>query len=287
MSKARADVLENSLQAAERPSGLFSLTVPTGGGKTLSGLAFALAHAKANHLRRIIYVVPYLSILDQNAKAIREALGFAADDNALFEHHSLVDLGRLSETRDAAELTRLEDAARRAENWDAPVVITTNVMFFESLFSNQPRRCRKLHNIARSVIFLDECQNIPPPFLAPTCAMLKQLNEVLGCSIVLTTATQPALDHPNLKEDALSHVNQIIPKELDLFARLKRVRVEWPKPKITMNWATLASRMCSVRAALCVVNSRLGARELFQEVKSLDSEGTFHLHVSRTSQGGP
>jgi CRISPR-associated endonuclease/helicase Cas3 len=280
VSTTRAEVWENCLRAAKLPPGLFSLTVPTGGGKTLSGLAFALAHAKANDLRRIIYVVPYLSILDQNAKAIRDALGFAADDPAVFEHHSLADPGKFLKTPDDAELTKLEDAARRAENWDAPIVITTNVMFFESLFSNQPRRCRKFHNIARSVIFLDECQNIPPRFLAPTCAMLKQLADVLGCSIVLATATQPTLDHRDLKENALFHVHPIIPKDLELFSRLKRVRVEWPNLGETMDWTTVAARMCAARAALCVVNSRLAARELFNEVKAAKSKGTFHLSTS-------
>jgi len=280
VSKARAEVLENCLLAAKWPRGLFSLTVPTGGGKTLSGLAFALAHAKAHGLRRIIYVVPYLSILDQNAKVIREALDFAADDPAVFEHHSLADPGKFSRTGDETEQTKLEDAARRAENWDAPVVITTNVMFFESLFSNQPRRCRKLHNIAGSVIFLDECQNIPPAFLAPTCAMLKQLVDLLGCSIVLATATQPALDHRNLKECALSGLQEIIPKDLGLFSRLKRVRVEWPAPGATMDWATVAARMCAERASLCVVNSKLGARELFNEVKARKPKGVFHLSTS-------
>jgi CRISPR-associated endonuclease/helicase Cas3 len=280
VTEARAEVLENSLLAAENRPGLFSLTVPTGGGKTLSGLAFALAHAERWGLRRVIYVVPYLSILDQNARAIREALGFEGDNPAVFEHHSLADRGKAPVTRDDAEQTRLEDAARRAENWDAPVVITTNVMFFESLFSNQPRRCRKLHNIARSVILLDECQNIPPDLLAPTCAMLKELVEVLGCSIVLATATQPVLDHSGLKEHALTRVHEIIPKSLDLFARLKRVRLEWPGLGETMDWPTVASRMCSGRAALCVVNSRLAARELFREIKARKPDAAFHLSTS-------
>jgi CRISPR-associated endonuclease/helicase Cas3 len=280
VASARSKVLEKALEAAQLPPGLFSLTVPTGGGKTLSGVAFALAHARVNQLRRIIYVVPYLSILEQNAKAIREALGLESNDIALFEHHSLADRGRPTDTPDEAESTSLADSSRRSENWDAPVVITTNVMFFESLFSNQPRRCRKLHNIARSVIFLDECQNIPPKFLAPTCAMLKQLTEVLGCSIVFATATQPDLDHPRLGDDALLKVHEIVPGELDLFTQLKRVRLEWPKPGETMDWAAVAKRMATVRASLCVVNSRLGARELFQELKARKSDGTFHLSTS-------
>jgi CRISPR-associated endonuclease/helicase Cas3 len=285
LAKAREDVRKSCLQVAEHPPGLFSLTVPTGGGKTLSGLAFALAHAKANRLRRIIYVVPYLSILDQNAMVIRKALGTTDDDLAIFEHHSLADPGQPSgpgtpRINDDTEETRIEAVARRAENWDAPVVITTNVMFFESLFSNQPRRCRKLHNIARSVIFLDECQNIPPELLAPTSAMLKQLVEVLGCSVVLATATQPALDHPDLKESALTNVHEIIPKGLDLFARLKRVRIEWPKIGEKTSWQSIASRMCAVTASLCIVNSRLGARELFAEIKEKQPEGAFHLSTS-------
>jgi CRISPR-associated endonuclease/helicase Cas3 len=280
IAKARADVLESCLEAAGRRPGLYSLTVPTGGGKTLSGLAFALAHAKANDLRRIVYVVPYLSILDQNAKVIREALGVAFNDLTIFEHHSLADPGKASISGNDTEETATEDAARRAENWDAPVVITTNVMFFESLFSNQPRRCRKLHNIARSVVFLDECQNIPPALLAPTVAMLKQLVEVLGCTVVLATATQPALDHRDLKENALSNVQEIIPKSLDLFGRLKRVRIEWPKLGEATDWPSLASRMCAAAASLCIVNSRRAARELFGEIKETEPEGAYHLSTT-------
>jgi CRISPR-associated endonuclease/helicase Cas3 len=285
VAEARASVLESCLEAAARRPGLFSLTVPTGGGKTLSGLAFALAHAKANDLRRIIYVVPYLSILDQNARVIRDALGIATDELAILEHHSLADPGKPSSSEiirsgNDAEESSPEDTARRAENWDAPVVITTNVMFFESLFSNQPRRCRKLHNIARSVIFLDECQNIPPNLIAPTMAMLKQLVEVLGCTVVLATATQPALDHPDLKESALSNVQEIVPKRLELFSRLKRVRIEWPKPGETIDWPTISLRMRATSASLCVVNSRRAARELFDEIRQHEPGDAFHLSTS-------
>jgi CRISPR-associated endonuclease/helicase Cas3 len=285
VAKARAEVLTSCLQAAEHPKGFYSLTVPTGGGKTLSGLAFAVAHAKANGLRRIIYVVPYLSILDQNAKVIRQALGLAENDPSVLEHHSLADPGKTFNVVNSGsacddEETLKNDAARRAENWDAPVVITTNVMFLESLFSNQPRRCRKLHNIARSVIILDECQNIAPPFLKPTVAMLKQVVEVLGSTIVFATATQPAFDHPGLKESALTNVQEIIPENLDLFHRLKRVRMKWPAADEKTGWPSVAASMCSSKASLCVVNSRLAARELFAEIKGTDPDGAFHLSNS-------
>jgi CRISPR-associated endonuclease/helicase Cas3 len=275
VGQVRDDVLNACLDAAGRKPGLFSLTVPTGGGKTLSGLAFALKHASAHGLRRVIYVVPYLSILDQNARVIREALGVGRDDPAVFEHHSLAeppgDEG-LNETDRAA-------AARRAENWDAPVVLTTNVQFFESLFSNRPGRCRKLHNIARSVVLLDECQTLPPELVAPTCSILGQLASMLGCTAVLCTATQPAFDHPELKAHERLDANEIAPPGLDLFARLRRVRVEWPKRNDPpLDWPAVAARMREGRAALCVVNTRRAAREVFAVLK--DAGDAFHLSTS-------
>ncbi len=277
VADVRKEVLEHALEAAARPAGFFTLTVPTGGGKTLSGLAFALAHARTHGLRRIIYVVPYLSILEQNAAAIRAAVGLSRDDPIVFEHHSLADVGTPSK---GAEETRLDDPSRRAENWDAPIIITTNVMFLESLFSNQPRRCRKLHNIARSVIILDECQNLAPALLSPTCAMLKQLVKILGCSVVFSTATQPTLNHRKLNSDAITDAREIVPSSLNLFNRLDRVRVEWPMRGAPLDWTAIASRMCSQKSALCIVNSRRAARELFEQVKHVEPEGCFHLSTS-------
>src|SRR5439155_24478082 len=155
-----------ALTAAEQAPGLFAMTVPTGGGKTLSGLAFALAHARRHGLRRIIYVAPYLSIIEQNAREIRRALGVEDELDFVFEHHSLAEPAGGPEDE-----AQSDEAGRRAENWSAPVIITTSVQFFESLFSNRPGQCRKLHNIARSVVILDECQTLPPDLIAPTCSM--------------------------------------------------------------------------------------------------------------------
>ncbi len=287
--QARADVLDVALAAAESPPGFFTLEVPTGGGKTLSGLAFALKHAARRGLRRIIYVAPYLSILDQNAGVIREALRVGADGIEVFEHHSLSDPFSDTDEGDEQQEDRRAAVVRRAENWDAPVIITTNVQFLESLFSNQPGRCRKLHNIARSIVILDECQAIPKDLLAPTCSMLGQWVEHLGCSIVLATATQPTFDHPALKSrgNGLNGVRPIIPSDgpsgLDLFARLRRVRVEWPRPGEYWDWADVARLMTEKRdhdrpAALCVVNTRRAAREVFQELGRHCDEGEiFHL----------
>jgi CRISPR-associated endonuclease/helicase Cas3 len=271
----RDDVLNACLAAAESKPGLFSLTVPTGGGKTLSGLAFALKHAAAHGLRRVIYVAPYLSILDQNARVVREALGVGRDDPAVFEHHSLAEPPGgegLNETARAA-------AARRAENWDAPVVLTTSVQFFESLFSNRPSRCRKLHNVARSVVLLDECQTLPPELVASTCSVLGQLAAQLGCTVVLCTATQPAFGHEDLEGDRLRDVTEIAPPALHLFSRLRRVRVAWPKPTDPpLSWEAVAARMREGRAALCVVNTRRAARELFAALRPAGD--AFHLSTS-------
>jgi CRISPR-associated endonuclease/helicase Cas3 len=284
----RDEVLQSCLKAANQAPGLFSLTVPTGGGKTLSSLAFALKHAAEHklanglsHFRRIIYVAPYLSIIDQNARVIRQALGIEKDDWTVFEHHSLAELPGDDDQND----TDREAQARRSENWDSPIIITTSVQFFESLFANKPGRCRKLHNIARSIVLLDECQTLPPGLVAPSCSMLKQLGAELSSSIVLCTATQPAFNHPEIPE-RLESLREIIPEELrrqddrDLFVRLRRVRVAWPKKtEAPRNWPGVASTMREHTAALCIVNTRRAARELFAQLKQ-SGGAVFHLSTS-------
>ena len=283
---ARASVLEACLRKAELAPGLFSLTVPTGGGKTLAALAFALKHADKYGLRRVIYVAPYMTILEQNADVIREALGVGDTDSAVFEHYSLAEPAG----DEGLDDTELKSAARRAENWDAPVIVTTNVQFFESLFSNKPGRCRKLHNIARSVIILDECQTLPPGLAAPTCGMLKQLADPvekggLGCSVVLCTATQPAFNHQLLKEDDERLEAREIIEAVDLFGKLKRVQVEWPKrddPPLT--WEQVAIRMQKESSAPCVVNTKKAARAVYEELKKLGLPGVFHLSTGMCPQ---
>ncbi|MFO0824471.1 MAG: CRISPR-associated helicase Cas3' [Gemmataceae bacterium] len=275
VARIREQVLKACLVAAEKKPGVFTLTVPTGGGKTLSGLAFALKQAEKHGLRRVIYVAPYLSIIEQNADVIRKALGVGQDDLDVFEHHSLAE----PPGDDTDEKAR-EAAARRAENWDAPLVVTTNVQFFESLFSNKPGRCRKLHNIAKSVILLDECQALPPGLVAPTCGMLKQVAEVMGSTIVLCTATQPAFDHATLKADRLV-ATEIIPAELDLFKSLKRVELQWPAGNdIRWSWSDVVERMAKEQSSLCVVNTKKAAKAVFDELKARDMKGVFHLSTA-------
>jgi CRISPR-associated endonuclease/helicase Cas3 len=285
---ARRDVLNACLDAAVLPTGVFSLTVPTGGGKTFASLAFALKHAATHKLRRIIYVAPYLTILEQNETAIRSALGLSDDSPALFAHHSLAEPVSVIST-DAAQS---DAASRRAENWDAPLIVTTSVQFFESLFSNKTSRCRKLQNIARSVIILDECQSLPPDLVAPTCGMLRQFATDWNTTIVLCTATQPAFDHGELAVDERLSAKEIIPPSAGLFERLKRVDLVWPDSRdAALEWSDVASQMerasesagkshCVSPAALTVVNSRRAARELFTVLRDRFDEGVFHLSTS-------
>ena len=276
----RGEILDAALTAAEMVPGLFSMTVPTGGGKTLTALAFALAHVQKHGLRRVIYVAPYLSILEQNAREIRRALQAefdSADVDLVFEHHSLAEPpgGKdVDESQSGA-------IARQAENWSAPFVITTNVQFFESLFSNQPGQCRKLHNIARSVVILDECQTLPPGLIEPTCSMLKGIAALAGTSIVLCTATQPAWLKREDWDKGLENVREIVPHELNLFDRLKRVSIEWPRRNTPqLDWPDVAARMLDQRAALCIVNTKKAARAVFEQLREQGSRASFHLSTA-------
>jgi CRISPR-associated endonuclease/helicase Cas3 len=223
----------------------------------------------------VIYVAPYLSIIEQNGDVIRKALGVGKDDLDVFEHHSLADPPGDENQHETARGA----AARRAENWDAPVVVTTNVQFFESLFSNKPGRCRKLHNMTKSVILLDECQSLPPGLVAPSCQMLKQVADVMGSTVVLCTATQPAFDHEKLDPDRLV-ATEIIPANLDLFKKLKRVELEWPDANKRWTWVEVADRMLKGRASLCVVNTKKAAKAVFDELKARKVRGVFHLSTA-------
>lgn len=246
IARIRDEVLNASLHAADQPPGLFSMSVPTGGGKTLSSLAFALKHAQQQGLRRVIYVAPYLSIIEQNARVFREAVQDGLGD-LILEHHSLAEA---IQNLDSADEAQTDSAQRLAENWDAPIVLTTSVQFYETLFSNAPGRSRKLHNVARSVVILDECQTLPPGLTAPTCQMLQHVTHYLGCSIVLCTATQPAWKRDAaLLPEGLEGVRDIVAPSLDLFARLKRVAVSWPSPTApALEWADVAGRMVDIRS---------------------------------------
>lgn len=264
VNAVRQEVLAACRRAAQLPPGLFSLTVPTGGGKTLSGTAFALDHAIRHGKRRVIYVIPYTSIIEQTADVLRRYLG---EDNVV-EHHS-----NLSPDKETLRVVLA------SENWDAPVIVTTNVQFFESLYAAKSGRCRKLHNIVESVVILDEAQLLPPEWLTPCVDALCRLTHDYGVSVVLSTATQPALPDPTTcappgESMPLLQAREIIPDPASVYPRLARTRICFPPNLETpRDWPGLAAELCAHDQVLCIVNRRQDCRELHQVMPP----GTIHL----------
>ena len=258
----RSEILRSCLKKGKSPKGLFRLTVPTGGGKTIASLAFALRHAMENQMDRVIYVIPYNSIIEQNAKVFRDFLGGA---NVL-ENHCNVDYE--SEENNAEELRAMQLAA---ENWDKPVVVTTNVQFFESLFANKSSKCRKLHNIANSVIIFDEAQMLPNDYLKPCIAMIEELINNYGASVVLCTATQPALT--SFFQGEIS-ATELCPRMQEQFAFFKRTVFE-DLGVVTED--CLIKQLQEEQQALCIVNTKKRAQRSYKELKG---EGVYHLSTS-------
>ncbi len=265
VNRIRAEVLRQCREKAVMPSGLFSLTVPTGGGKTLSSMAFALNHAVHHNKNRVIYVIPYTSILEQTANIFREIFG----EGNVIEHHSNLDPDK-------------EDSRSRlaTENWDAPIIVTTNVQFFESLFAAKTSRCRKLHNIVNSVVVLDEAQLLPPEFLAPILHVMQDLSHNYKVSFVLSTATQPAFS-PRPKFAGLKNVCELMDEPGQLYADLKRVETELPDDfSASRTWESVAGELQQYESVLCIVNSRKDCRELH----ALMPKDTIHLSALMCGQ---
>jgi len=264
VATARATVVNNCAQSAASPPGIFTLTVPTGGGKTLSSLSFALRHAIAHHKRRIIYIVPFTSIIEQNAAVFRDLLS-PLGETTLIEHHS-----NLSPDQEESQTTTSRLAT---ENWDAPIIITTAVQFYESLYACKTSRSRKLHNIANSVVILDEAQCLPVHYLKPCLRVLEELSTRYHTTTVLCTATQPAVaespDFPIGFPDSC----EIIQDTKTLFANLARVDVTY---RGSLSDQTIASELAAAPHALCIVNTRKHAKTLFELLPPSENEN-FHL----------
>jgi len=258
LSAIRNKIFDSAITAGDKPQGFFSLTVPTGGGKTLAAMAFALAHAKKHSLRRIIVVIPYLSIIEQNAAEYRRILD-PNKQGIVLECHSSVN------PRNHAmddEVSKLELVS---ENWDAPVIITTSVQFIESLFAASPSRARKLHNISNSVVIFDEVQTLPTHLLAPLLSVFRELSTNYGVSFVFSSATQPAFRRSvNLPEGFYSdEITEIAPDPVSLFSELHRVVYKIPKQGETLSWDALSDYLVAEAQCLCVVNLRRHARDLW------------------------
>lgn len=263
VNRVRTEVLAQCRSAARQDPGVFSLTVPTGGGKTLSSMAFALEHGIAHQKERIIYVIPYTSIIEQTAATFRGIFG-----DYVIEHHSNLDPDQQDRKSRLA-----------AENWDARIIVTTNVQFFESLFAARTSRCRKLHNIVNSIVVLDEAQLLPLEFLQPILDVMNMLTAHYRVTFVLSTATQPALqtwrDSFGAKRiRGLKQVREIIDDPDSLYEALERVNVALPadlqKPR---QWKEIAEEISQHDSVLAIVNTRNDARELH----ALLPDGTRHL----------
>lgn len=277
LAELRRSVHEHCRNAASGSPGFFQLTVPTGGGKTLSAMRFALEHARIHQLERVIVVIPYLSIIEQNAEVYRSIFESHAPGTVV-EHHSAV-----SEPQEDEQERGLSSFTKSAENWDAPIVVTTTVQLIESLFAHSPRRCRKLHNIARSVVLLDEVHTLPYHLLDPLLSVLRQLTANYKTSIVLSTATQPAFRRSSQLENGFSAEDQlrdIIPKPEELYSQLSRVHGTFEGQR--QSWHQLSSTWQKKhRRALGIVNTKAQARDWYRDMASrISSEEVFHLSSS-------
>ncbi len=270
-------------QGVTTESGIFSLTIPTGGGKTLSSLAFALEHAIKHKFERIIYVIPYTSIIEQNAKVISGALG----EGVVLEHHSLAEWRRKSDNSDKDEITEIWEK-RASENWNAEVIVTTNVQFFESLMSNRTSACRKVHRLLDAVIIFDECQTFPSRLLNPTLKRLNALVEIGRTSLVFCTATQPAFKKSLNLTDGFENMREIIPESMNLsdhaeFQRTRIIKRNEPSPlSIESFCEELIEKEkksgCAFQV-LAVFNTRKSAQAAWRQFRDLsnNSDGVFHL----------
>lgn len=267
----RTEILTHVRAQAERRPGLFTLTVPTGGGKTLTSLGFALDHALTHGLERVIHVIPYTSIVEQTADVFGKVLG--ADQ--VVEHHSSFDWDGVDDDEDLKRLRRV------TRNWDAPVIVTTAVQFFESLFAARKRRCAKLHNLARAVIVIDEAQTMPRKLLRPCLAAITELTRHYGTTVVLSTATQPVLTRQAGLDvlESLDDVRELAPDPKRLYAALRRTKVTDAGPQ---DDAALVGRLTHASQVLAIVNNRRHARSLFNAVSDLP--GTCHLSTAMTPQ---
>lgn len=271
VNQIRQQVQEQCSQKASGEKGFYSLTVPTGGGKTLASVLWALKHAAHHKMSRIIIAIPYTSIIVQTASILKQIFG---EENVL-EHHSNFDPENIKDEK-------LRDSAQLAtENWNYPIIVTTNVQLFESLFSNKPSDCRKLHNIVNSVLILDEVQMLPTGFLQPIVDSLKAYQKMFDVSVLLTTASQPVLSgliegcNPKAKFEGIDHITEIIPSEMELHNHLRRVDIKVDEQG--SSYDEIAEKIAQYDKVLCIVNTRKDAKEIYERLP----DNGVKLHLSR------
>lgn len=269
VNRIRQKIQEQCRMMSSKEKGFYSLTVPTGGGKTLSSLLWAMTHAVRHSMNRIVIAIPYTSIIVQTARLLKKIFG---EENVL-EHHSIFnpDDVKNNEVREKSILA--------TENWDYPIIITTNVQLFESLFANKPSVCRKLHNIVNSVIILDEVQMLPTDFLLPIVDALKAYQKLFGVSVLFTTASQPVLcgkiKGARSELNGIDNITEIIPNEFALHNKLRRVIIDFDDSGKT--YEEIVAKVSQYNKVLCIVNTRKDAKELYDR---LPDEGV-KIHLSR------
>lgn len=269
VNEARHAIYQACLQASTEPPGLCRLTVPTGGGKTRSAMGFALRHALAHGMERVIVAIPFISITEQTAATLRQIFERDGEPPVVLEHHSAVKFPENEADASKGAWTRLA-----AENWDAPIIVTTTVRLFESLFANKPQAMRKLHRLANAIIILDEAQSLPPQRLEPILDALRQLATHYNSTVVFSTATQPAFDAiPAFHQ---LEMRELVPSPERFYRALERVEYHW-QLKEPLSWQDISDVMMETHQALAVVNTKRDALNLFQCVAYGDPAA---LHLS-------
>jgi len=282
VNELRATLLKSCLDAAPQTPGVFTLTAPTGSGKTLAMLAFALKHAVLNHLRRVVFVIPYLNIIEQTVRQYNMVFNSFTQDlgRYILEDDSLAGIRNTESQPQDYEDNYTRDLL--AQNWDAPIIITTSVQFLESVFANRPAACRKLHRLAESVILFDEVQTLPASLAIPTLGALAHLSKRYQSTVVFSTATQPAFQ--SLAADVKAQCGHCwTPVEIaqtSLFHKIKRTEIEWPDLNTSTTWQDIAKQMTRHQQALCIVNLKKHAAVLYSELKNIGDENLFYLSTN-------
>lgn len=273
LNRIRKQVQDVCRQAAERPSGVYSLTVPTGGGKTLSSILWAMLHAIRQGKQRIILSIPYTSIITQTAAVLKKIFG----DDQVLEHHSNLAVDETEASDETALRKKLA-----TENWDFPIIVTTNVQLLESMYASHPSACRKLHNIANSVLLFDEVQTLPSERLQPIVDALRTYQRFFGVSLLFTTASQPTLEgvRPGHQADlqGFEKIEEIVPAAWHLHEKLRRVHLHICESPLT--YQEISVQLLQHPRVLCIVNTRKDAGEVFSRLEEPEP-GALHFHLSR------
>ena len=278
INQLRNDARNQVLQKAEMPCGFYSLSLPTGMGKTLTSMAWAIRHAKKNGLKRIIIVLPYINIIDQTAQVLKGIFG----DELVLEHHSSYNEGDLDDIYVSESYSSIQERKKLAcENWDYPIIVTTTVQFFESLFSNRPSQCRKIHNIAESVVIFDEVQVLPKDVILPTLQMLKDVQAVMKTSFLFCTATQPAFEKRQ-GFDGISTIQHLIDNPSVLYEKTRRVNYDLLNDLNPIDCMGLLESVTQADASTLVIfNTKKAALEFFNYTRDcIDWEKKYHLSTS-------